>query len=130
MAAVEVGARNGPPVNDDLDDIFNNYEVDPALFQDVDTNMDVAPKQPASHKPKNDFFDGGLGLDEEVTVTKKRAPIAKLDEARLVWPRAQGILTHDCRLLSPAGIPKLRRSAKEKLRFKGKGHEVSRRLQM
>jgi replication fork protection complex subunit Csm3/Swi3 len=29
------------------------------------------------------------------------------------------------RLLSQAGIPKLRRSAKEKLRFKGKGHEYT-----
>lgn len=28
------------------------------------------------------------------------------------------------RLLSPAGIPKLRRVAKERLKFKGKGHEV------
>jgi hypothetical protein len=27
-------------------------------------------------------------------------------------------------LLSQAGIPKLRQSAKHKLRFKGKGHEV------
>ena len=84
MAAVDVGARNAPPVNDDLDDIFNNYEVDPALFQDVDTNMDVAPKQAATHKPRDNVFDGGLGLDEEVKVTKKRAPIAKLDEARLL----------------------------------------------
>lgn len=84
MAAVDVGTRNAPPANDDLDDIFNNYEVDPALFQDVDTNMDVAPKQPATHKSKDNVFDGGLGLDEEVKVTKKRAPIAKLDEAKLV----------------------------------------------
>ena len=28
------------------------------------------------------------------------------------------------RLLSPAGIPKLRRIAKERLKFKGKGHAV------
>jgi len=28
------------------------------------------------------------------------------------------------RLLSAAGIPKLRRISKERLRFKGKGHEV------
>lgn len=29
------------------------------------------------------------------------------------------------RLLSQPGIPKLRRTAKKKLKFKGKGHEVS-----
>ncbi|KAJ5683177.1 hypothetical protein N7462_006342 [Penicillium macrosclerotiorum] len=52
----------------------------------------------------------GLGLDEEVKVTKKRQPIAKLDEERL---------------LSQSGIPKLRHIAKQKLRFKGKGHEFS-----
>ncbi|PGH29356.1 hypothetical protein GX50_07901 [[Emmonsia] crescens] len=51
-----------------------------------------------------------LGLDEEVKVAPKRRPVAKLDEARL---------------LSPAGIPKLRKNAKTKLKFKGKGHEYS-----
>ncbi|KAF7585266.1 chromosome segregation in meiosis- protein [Aspergillus hancockii] len=52
----------------------------------------------------------GLGLDEEVKVSKKRQPVAKLDETRL---------------LSQTGIPKLRRTAKHKLKFKGKGHEFS-----
>ncbi|KAJ9216697.1 hypothetical protein DTO166G4_1543 [Paecilomyces variotii] len=51
----------------------------------------------------------GLGLDEEVVVTRKRQPIAKLDESLL---------------LSQKGIPRLRSTAK-KLRFKGKGHEFS-----
>ncbi|KAE8384644.1 replication fork protection component Swi3-domain-containing protein [Aspergillus alliaceus] len=52
----------------------------------------------------------GLGLDEEVKVARKRQPVAKLDETRL---------------LSQAGIPRLRRTAKQKLRLKGKGHEFS-----
>ncbi|KAF2084999.1 Swi3-domain-containing protein, partial [Saccharata proteae CBS 121410] len=51
-----------------------------------------------------------LGIDEEITIAKKRQPIAKLD---------------DNRLLSSAGIPKLRKISKERLRFKGKGHEFS-----
>ncbi|GAD94870.1 predicted protein [Paecilomyces variotii No. 5] len=51
----------------------------------------------------------GLGLDEEVVVTKKRQPIAKLDESLI---------------LSQKGIPRLRSKAK-KLSFKGKGHEFS-----
>ncbi|KAI9843002.1 MAG: chromosome segregation in meiosis- protein [Pleopsidium flavum] len=50
----------------------------------------------------------GLGIDQEIKVSRKRKPIAKLDEARL---------------LSQGGIPKLRRVAKERLKFKGKGHE-------
>ena len=58
---------------------------------------------------------GGLGLDEEVKIVKKRAPNPKLDEQRL---------------LSNAGIPKLRnlsRSGKvaKRLHLKGKGHEFS-----
>ena len=56
-----------------------------------------------------------LGLDEEVKITKKRKPIAKLDEARL---------------LSRPGIPKLRALARSKaiaskLGLRGKGHEYS-----
>lgn len=54
---------------------------------------------------------GDLGLDEEVKVSRKRAPVAKLDENKL---------------LSQNGIPKLRKTAKSKskLNLKGKGHEV------
>lgn len=53
--------------------------------------------------------DTGLGIDEEIVVTKKRTPIPKLD---------------DVRLRSEPGIPRLRKISKERLRFKGKGHEV------
>ncbi|RVX72376.1 hypothetical protein B0A52_03564 [Exophiala mesophila] len=69
---------------------------------------------PSQNKRKSGENDG-LGLDEEVQIKKKRKPIAKLDEERL---------------LSAPGIPKLRelvRSGKiaKKLKFKGKGHEFS-----
>lgn len=52
---------------------------------------------------------GDLGIDEQIKVRKPRAPTAKLDEERL---------------LSEKGIPRLRRITKERLRLKGKGHEV------
>lgn len=70
-------------------------------------------KRAADDANKENF--GGLGLDEEVKITKKRIPNPKLDEQRL---------------LSEPGIPKLRalaRSGKiaKKLHFKGKGHEFS-----
>jgi len=39
-------------------------------------------------------------------------------------PCQHGECSVEDRLLSPAGIPKLRRITKERLRFKGKGHEV------
>ncbi|KAJ5806959.1 hypothetical protein N7474_010551 [Penicillium riverlandense] len=91
------------PTADDLNDLFN-----------YDIGLDeVVPDTTAANNASNPPAPGdsaGLGLDEEVKVTKKRQPVAKLDEARL---------------LSQPGIPKLRRTAKQKLRFKGKGHEFS-----
>ena len=80
MAAVDVGVRDVPPINDDLDELFN-YDVDNDLLRETDTNMDVAPKQSTTSREKDGILDG-LGLDEEIKVTKKRAPIAKLDENR------------------------------------------------
>ena len=70
-------------------------------------------KRAAEDANKEKF--GGLGLDEEVKITKKRIPNPKLDEQRL---------------LSEPGIPKLRALARsgriaKKLHFKGKGHEFS-----
>lgn len=65
-------------------------------------------KEQAATKEKSSAV--GLGIDEEIEVTRKpRAPRVKLDEHRL---------------LSAAGIPKLRKKAKSNLKFKGKGHEV------
>lgn len=65
-------------------------------------------KEAAGDNTKKRKADG-LGIDEEVDVTKKpRAPRVKLDEARL---------------LSDDGIPKLRKRAAG-LKLKGKGHEV------
>ncbi|CAI7583858.1 unnamed protein product [Penicillium pancosmium] len=97
--------RGSSPAN--LDDLFN-YDVglDDIFAENNDTNVDNANSKGKTGDPSS----LGLGLDEEVKVTKKRQPVAKLDENRL---------------LSQSGIPKLRQSAKKKLRFKGKGHEFS-----
>lgn len=103
-------ARNAPakPTFDDLDD-FNLGD-----FDDGEDPFRTPSPGPANgntqkqndKKRKND----GLGIDEEVDVTKRaRAPRVKLDETRL---------------LSDAGIPKLRKRARD-LKFKGKGHEFS-----
>ncbi|KAI9673385.1 MAG: chromosome segregation in meiosis- protein [Caeruleum heppii] len=113
---VSMESRSGPvqPVGDELDDLFN-YDADMGgLFRDVDTNMDAPapPNQSAIGEARNreDVGSGGLGIDEEITVTKKKRVVVKLDENRL---------------LSQAGIPKMRRTAKTGLRFKGKGHEYT-----
>ena len=82
MAAVDVGARNVPPVPvaDDLDELFN-YDVD--VFRDVDTNIDVSTQQKPATVAGGNSTASGLGIDEEIKVTKKRAPVPKLDENRL-----------------------------------------------
>ncbi|OGM40398.1 chromosome segregation in meiosis protein 3 [Aspergillus bombycis] len=80
----------------------------------LDEILQHTPTESNINAPRPSTIPGdtglGLGLDEEVKVTRKRQPVAKLDETRL---------------LSQAGIPRLRRTAKQKLKFKGKGHEFS-----
>lgn len=82
---------------DELDDILSGiaaeggYQVEPTASKSTDD------------------ANAGLGIDEEIIVTRKRIPNPKLD---------------DVRLRSERGIPRLRTISKERLRFKGKGHEV------
>lgn len=60
------------PTADDLNDLF-----------DYDIGLDeVVPDTNNTSKPSAPGDSAGLGLDEEVKVTKKRQPVAKLDEAR------------------------------------------------
>jgi replication fork protection complex subunit Csm3/Swi3 len=100
-----------------------NYDVsdnDDDPFREIDTTLHELDKAPNGTKRKAAGSDGkedadALGIDEEVKITKKRKPVAKLDEARL---------------LSQPGIPKLRalarsKSIASKLHLKGKGHEYS-----
>ena len=75
MAATNLGAPNVPPIDDLVDSLFD-YDVGD-VFRDVDTNMDVSAAR-AERKEGG----AGLGIDEEIKMTKKRAPIPKLDENR------------------------------------------------
>lgn len=92
------------PTDDELDDILNGIVEDRDVAGTDDNNV----QSHATHKASGTSGDG-LGIDEEIIVTKKRTPIPKLDEHRLS---------------SEAGIPRLQRISKDRLRFKGKGHEV------
>jgi replication fork protection complex subunit Csm3/Swi3 len=66
---------------DELDEIFDfNENSDDAIFAPIDTTIRVP--EPLHTSPKRKAVD--LGLDEEVQVSKKRKPIAKLDEDRFV----------------------------------------------
>lgn len=82
------------PLHDDLD----NYDV-----TDLSDDPFRSPSPPRDAAP-------ALGIDAEVTVAKRaRPPAVRLDEDRL---------------LSPAGIPRLRRRA-ARLRLRGRGHEFA-----
>ncbi|KAI9757303.1 MAG: hypothetical protein M4579_003514 [Chaenotheca gracillima] len=106
----------GPTVNTGAqDDLFDYDAGADEIFRDVDINMDVPTGEgrpaPDSKNARTDNAAlDGLGIDEEIKVSRKKRVNVKLDEGRL---------------LSQAGIPKLRRISKERLKFKGKGHEFS-----
>ncbi|KAH0009203.1 Swi3-domain-containing protein, partial [Aureobasidium melanogenum] len=101
-AAVPSGVR--PTVErDDLDDLFN-YDAG------INATFDQHQEDANNNNTVQDQRDVPVNIDEEVKVTKKRRPVAKLDEDRL---------------LSQQGIPKLRKIAKDRIQIKGKGHEFS-----
>ncbi|KAF2788968.1 Swi3-domain-containing protein [Melanomma pulvis-pyrius CBS 109.77] len=109
------------PTNPAARDITSDDELDAILNGELDIRDISATVDNHTQKQQTSAATtAALGLDNEVEVekVKKRQPIPKLDDARL---------------LSAAGIPKLRRISKERLRFKGKGHEygdIARMLNM
>ena len=103
-----------PQGRDGLDDLLDYDPQTDNIFGDVGPNNTTAPADGTTvnldaNQGNGDDGGRGLGIDEEVKVRKPRPPVAKLDETRL---------------LSEKGIPRLRRISKDRLRFKGKGHEV------
>jgi len=114
MAPPSPPMRQHPAPTDELDDILNGL----AEGRDVGVARTAQPAPAGPSKRAKTDAAGGLGIDEEIIVAKQRIPIPKLNDARL---------------LSEPGLPRLRRIAKEQLRFKGKGHEygdVARMLNM
>ncbi|OJD24425.1 hypothetical protein ACJ73_04211 [Blastomyces percursus] len=107
--SADIRRQHTPGTFDDLSDY--DVELDEILEQ-TDLNQHNDSSNPTSKRDEEraDSIGASLGLDEEIKVAPKRRPVAKLDETRL---------------LSPAGIPKLRKNAKTKLKFRGKGHEYS-----
>lgn len=103
-------ARNSFMEHDALDDPFDfDASIEDALRDSTPNGNNQATKEKPQGKNTNKETIEDLGITEEITVTKKRQPIAKLDETRL---------------LSAAGIPKLRKITKGRTKFRGKGHEV------
>ncbi len=71
------------PSADKMDAIIDSTVDMQDVFRDDDINMD-APIEPPAAQPKTKDDGDMLGLEEEVKVTRKRQPVAKLDEDRLV----------------------------------------------
>lgn len=64
---------------DALDHLLDHPSEERDVFRDVDTNMDVSARRKIPTAIDSAF---GLGIDEEVKISKKRKPVAKLDENR------------------------------------------------
>jgi replication fork protection complex subunit Csm3/Swi3 len=79
MAPISPPAHNDFP-EDELDQILHDIIDDPDLNDQTKTQLAAnSHNQQSSEKTKAD-----LGIDEEVTIVKKRLPIPKLDDNRCV----------------------------------------------
>ena len=82
MSATTAIPPAAPPAGDELDDLFDyNVNLDD-VFRDVDTNMNVPKETSYFSRAKDTVNVDSLGIDEAVKIERKRAPVAKLDEAR------------------------------------------------
>ena len=76
-------------VGDDLDDLFD-YDVNMKdVLREVDTNMDAPVPQKSTNTTGSRDGGAGLGIDEEIKISKPRRQIAKLNESRYV---SEGLL--------------------------------------
>lgn len=78
MSSSAARPRELPEQNDDLDDLFNYDASMDDVFNEADANRANDSRAESAKKQQTST----LGIDEEVTVAKKRQLIAKLDEAR------------------------------------------------
>ena len=70
--------------DDAIDDLFD-YDVDmDDAFREVDTDMNVPKRSALSPKATEKMNGSGLGIEEEIKLTRQRNPVVKLDEGRSV----------------------------------------------
>ena len=67
---------------DDLDDLFNLDEPIDGAFRDANNRSDAPTENQAHSRRRSTDGRANLGIDEEIKITKRRQPVAKLDEAR------------------------------------------------
>ena len=97
-----VNQRAGPAAPGDVENIFNYDDAVEDFLKDLPLAKDAQNNSASQGQARN--------FDEEIVVKKKRKPVPKLDESRL---------------LSQGGVPRLRKITKSRLKFRGKGHEFS-----
>ncbi|KAI9891063.1 MAG: chromosome segregation in meiosis- protein [Vezdaea aestivalis] len=116
MPSATTRERSGAPIvaSDELDDLYNydveNDDVFGATAQATTSSAQVTSVAGLNSRKRPAIDGDRLGIDEEIKVLKRRAPMVKLDE-RL--------------LCSQKGLPELQTRVKDRLKFKGKGHEFS-----
>lgn len=82
MPAPVVDQPAAPAAGDELDDLLDyDFTLDD-IFKDVNTNMQAPKEATKTSKANNSNKPDSLGIDEEIKIERKRAPIPKLDEAR------------------------------------------------
>ncbi|SMR50014.1 unnamed protein product [Zymoseptoria tritici ST99CH_3D1] len=101
--AASPNANAGATTNDELDRLLDMDNAVDDFLNDIGVRAGEQGNTRATEPAARDE-------DQEVQVKKKRNPVPKLDENRL---------------LSNAGIPRLRKITKTKLKFRGKGYEFS-----
>lgn len=74
-------ARSPPPM-DELDRLFNYDQGMDDVFKDAEEQVGDAETTQSSKNALAAPNGGNLGIDEEITIVKKRQPIPKLDENR------------------------------------------------
>lgn len=71
-----------PPPADDLDDLFNYDARVDDVFRQVDTDMNVPSNEGSRPGNRGTETGAGLGIDEEIKISRKRRPAVKLDVER------------------------------------------------
>ncbi|KAK4495736.1 hypothetical protein PRZ48_013004 [Zasmidium cellare] len=102
-SAASPNPRAGSAQPDELDRLLDYDNAVENFMRDMPIGNDNQNNQATTEQPAVDD-------DQEVQVKKKRKPVPKLDENRL---------------LSDQGIPRLRKITKTRLKFRGKGHEFA-----
>ena len=68
------------PTRDAVDALFDESDGD--LFDGLDSDLETRRQESRKRRANAEKENNDLGVDEEIKITKKRKPIAKLDDTR------------------------------------------------